>query len=611
MAGCTGRSVSAPSSGLASQVGTAAAPAGSAAMRWPSPLVISVAAFEDRANQSDLIWLRKGMADMLVAEFARNPSVLVVQRDRMEEVMREQAFQLSGRVADDSVVRVGRMAGATVLVAGSFAVVNGWVRIDAQLLGVERGTVLGTASAEGSLADASATAQALVAKIVASVPAGSNGSAAYQGVGGEASAQAAMQAAKANDRGEGLTREGKLWQALEEFERGMAADPSNPSLHANYARTVAGLPGADLARFGGVGVLGGAKQVVGRVMERLSAGGIEAEVERPRLEEALDGTVTVRLPVRLRLAPSAVAAIREMAAQSGGNVEEADPLVVTLSGQANVNREFTRRLAVPHRILLRLLAVDGRTLAVYSAWKEWKLGTWIAPIDEQRVRLQLQRLVRSEAVFAGIPADQASTIAGIRVTVEPSARERATVSVETVELDESRPGMEKSAPLRYGQWQGGSETKADGRKAHRPAAIEPAASPRFEVLRASLEAVWDPGVAERPWGHGYLPGNERTVVIVGTADGASGRLQGEPRILKASGDQEFDHAALASVRVGWQQWEQKAVADQGSGTAHPSAPVKVRMQFRVIKDLPPLNMIGPLETIVRWPTASSPAPSSR
>jgi hypothetical protein len=46
---------------------------------------------------------------------------LVVQRQRLEEVVKEQALQLSGRVADESTVRVGRLAGATVLVTGSVA----------------------------------------------------------------------------------------------------------------------------------------------------------------------------------------------------------------------------------------------------------------------------------------------------------------------------------------------------------------------------------------------------------------------------------------------------------------------------------------------------------
>lgn len=111
----------------------------SASAAFPASLVLSVLYFEDRTNLPDLAWLRKGMVDLLVAELARNPFVVVVQRDRLEEVFREQAFQLSGRVADESVVKVGRMTGATVLVSGSVSQMEGAVRLDAQLLSVEQG----------------------------------------------------------------------------------------------------------------------------------------------------------------------------------------------------------------------------------------------------------------------------------------------------------------------------------------------------------------------------------------------------------------------------------------------------------------------------------------
>ncbi|MDE3020041.1 MAG: hypothetical protein KGI53_13580, partial [Nitrospirota bacterium] len=395
----------------------------SAGARFPSSLVLSVLYFEDRTRVPDLAWLRKGMVDMLVAEFARNPSLVVVQRERLEEVFREQAFQLSGRVADDSAVRVGRMAGATVLVTGSVSVVDGFLRIDAQLLGVEQGTILGTASAQGPMNDVSSTARHLVEKVVELVPSGGAHRVVAEGEAG----RGLVQAAKANDAGEQLSREGKMFQALEEFERAMAADPSHPAAKANYSKTVKNLSGADLLKTGPAGVsIGGDRLVVGRLVERLTGAGLDADIAPAKSELAADGSVTLRMPVRFRLAASAVEAVAEsvqtlggtIRRKSGGQSDAADEAAmdVQLSARPDLNREFAKQLAVPRRIYLRLLSTDGRTIAIYSNWQKWQLATWVAPLDEQRVQINNGLVLASEAVFAGLTPEQVAGVRGAKVT---------------------------------------------------------------------------------------------------------------------------------------------------------------------------------------------------
>ena len=170
---------------------------------------------------------------MLVGQLARNPSLLVVQREGMEEVIREQAFQLSGRVADESAVRVGRLTGATVLVTGSIAVMEGMLRLDAQVLNVEQGTVLGTAMAEGPLAAVQSVTRSLGKQVMELFP----GSAGEQVVKEEEGG--AWESAKANQAGETLRRAGKMFEALEQFERALARHPDDPTLRSNYSKTVA------------------------------------------------------------------------------------------------------------------------------------------------------------------------------------------------------------------------------------------------------------------------------------------------------------------------------------------------------------------------------------
>nr|MBI3612537.1 hypothetical protein [Nitrospirota bacterium] len=600
-ASCTARSgppaSSVPGTAGKSQSGTGPSITGmvAAGAKFPASLVLSVLYFEDRTKIPDLAWLRRGMADMLVAEFARNPSLVVVQRERLEEVFREQAFQLSGRVADESSVRVGRMTGATVLVSGSMSYVDGQVRIDAQLMGVEQGIILGTASAQGPASDVSATARSLVAKVVELLPSGGHR------VVTEGEGQNLVQAAKANDAGELHSREGKLFQALEEFERAVAADPSNPSARSNYAKTVKGLSGADLLRTSQAdGAAGGNRRMVSRLVERLTGSGLDAEVGAVRSELAPDGSVLLRVPVRFRLAASAVAALVESTQALGGTIQrkpggpagpsESAGMDVLLSSRPDLNREFVKQLGSPRRIYLRLLSSEGQTIAIYSNWRGWQLGTWVSPLDEQRVRIDSAMVLDSEARFMGLTPEQVAGVRGAKVTVDAVPRERITLRLEVSDPDEgkSEPGRTRSRPGLPT-----TEPEEEG----------------LQALRAELEQAWSPPITERGWGRGYLPGNERTAVVTAMMDrGSPGPLEGL-RLTKLSGDTEFDQVAVSTVRQAVQRWASirqadgagrskegpaqanQAQAAENKGGREPHG-LKLRIQFRLIKDVPALNLIG-------------------
>lgn len=567
-----------------------ASASGAAASRFPANIVLSVLYFDDRTGQPDLAWLRKGMADMLVAEFARMPSLMVMQRDRMEEVFREQAFQLSGRVADESVVRVGRIAGATVIVTGSVSVVDGRLRIDAQLQGVEQGTILGTASAEGKLTEVAATAKALVDKVVGLLPHGGERRMTVEQDGpqgqGQGQGQGIVQAAKANEAGEMLSRQGKLFQALEEFERAVAADPMNPSARSNYGQAVRNLSGADLLRFSQAGSREQDRQLVARVVERLAGQGMEAAIGAARADSAAGGAMTVRVPVTIRLSPSAVDAARESARSLGGRSDKAPAapgqsggtMDFVLASRPELNREFTRQLGTPRRLYLRLLSTDGRTIALFSGWRDWQLARWLAPLDDQRVQIRPDYVLQAEAIFSGLTMEQVAAVAGARLTVEPAGRERSLLRVEVVE-EEPRDNT----------------------------------APDVQILRSELEQAWNPPVTERGWGRGYLPSNERTAIVLAVLEPGAG-LRGEPRVSRPSGDRDFDEAALAAMRQAVQRWiaatpsasRAPAAASESAEQLSPareSRLIKIRAQFRILKDVPSLNLLGALAQLDPVPLA--------
>ena len=86
---------------------------------------------------------------MLIADLAKVPTLRVVQRERLDDLLREQKLQASGRFSDESAVRIGHLAGANVLLSGTISILESIVRIDGHLVSVEQGVILGSATVEG------------------------------------------------------------------------------------------------------------------------------------------------------------------------------------------------------------------------------------------------------------------------------------------------------------------------------------------------------------------------------------------------------------------------------------------------------------------------------
>ncbi|HET9682518.1 MAG TPA: CsgG/HfaB family protein, partial [Gemmatimonadaceae bacterium] len=76
-------------------------------------------------DRADYDGLGKGIADLLINDMASNPNVRVVERDRVQSVIQEQALARTGQVDPETAVRVGKMLGAQYMITGGFMNVNG------------------------------------------------------------------------------------------------------------------------------------------------------------------------------------------------------------------------------------------------------------------------------------------------------------------------------------------------------------------------------------------------------------------------------------------------------------------------------------------------------
>jgi len=79
---------------------------------------VAVLPFDNRTD-----WWAQAMgevaADMIVTRLVNSGQFTVIERERLDAILEEQGFQLSGQVNPDDVVQIGRLAGVMYMITGS------------------------------------------------------------------------------------------------------------------------------------------------------------------------------------------------------------------------------------------------------------------------------------------------------------------------------------------------------------------------------------------------------------------------------------------------------------------------------------------------------------
>lgn len=86
--------------------------------------------------------LSKGVTEMLITELAGSPSLQVVERDRLQSLLEEQDLARSGKVDQETAVRLGKILGAQHLLMGGFIIdPRNNMRLDLRAVNVETSRV--------------------------------------------------------------------------------------------------------------------------------------------------------------------------------------------------------------------------------------------------------------------------------------------------------------------------------------------------------------------------------------------------------------------------------------------------------------------------------------
>ena len=103
-----------------------------------SPLIVA-------SNDSTLAPLGYGLADLLIADLATSPQLTIVERVRVDAIMRELDLSKSGRADTLSAPQVGKLVGASRLVNGMITPLpQNRLTVDARITSVQQGLLVGS-----------------------------------------------------------------------------------------------------------------------------------------------------------------------------------------------------------------------------------------------------------------------------------------------------------------------------------------------------------------------------------------------------------------------------------------------------------------------------------
>ncbi len=111
---------------------------------------VAIIYFENSSDDPTLNKLKKGLADMMITDLSNINMLNIVERDRLEAILKEQKLGKSAQVDPATAAKVGKLLGAQVILTGGYFEMMGSLRIDARFIDVETGKILKSDGVDGA-----------------------------------------------------------------------------------------------------------------------------------------------------------------------------------------------------------------------------------------------------------------------------------------------------------------------------------------------------------------------------------------------------------------------------------------------------------------------------
>lgn len=109
----------------------------------PAKVTLAVMDFKNNSPEFRFDRLQRAIPEMLKTELSHFTEVQVVERSKIESILTEQALAQAGVIENQQAQEIGKLAGAEYIITGEINTTAGRLRIDAHLIKVATGQVVG------------------------------------------------------------------------------------------------------------------------------------------------------------------------------------------------------------------------------------------------------------------------------------------------------------------------------------------------------------------------------------------------------------------------------------------------------------------------------------
>ncbi len=110
---------------------------------------IAIIYFDNSSGEASMEKLKKGLADMLITDLSNVNMLDIVERDKLEAILKEQKLNNSKEFDPKTASKIGKLLGAEVILTGGYFEMMGSMRIDARFIDVETGKILKSDGVDG------------------------------------------------------------------------------------------------------------------------------------------------------------------------------------------------------------------------------------------------------------------------------------------------------------------------------------------------------------------------------------------------------------------------------------------------------------------------------
>ena len=110
---------------------------------------VAIIYFDNSGGDPSMEKLKKGLADMLITDLSNVRMLDIVERDKLEAVLKEQNLSNSKEFDPNTAAKVGKLLGAQIILTGGYFEMMGSLRLDARFIDVETGKILKADGVDG------------------------------------------------------------------------------------------------------------------------------------------------------------------------------------------------------------------------------------------------------------------------------------------------------------------------------------------------------------------------------------------------------------------------------------------------------------------------------